>query len=118
MGRHYHVYDYTGEHLGSFAACETAHEWAHLQAALAGVVTPLAVEDRLTGTRRHVWADRCEPMGADRPADRHTGDGSADPDRPAGTAMYAAPVTPPESGVLCAAASRPVFSPPQLRVPS
>jgi hypothetical protein len=117
MDRHYHVYDHAGEHLGSFAAGETAHEWAHLQAALAGVVAPLTVEDRLTGTRRSVWANRCEPMGADRPADRHTVDGSADADRPPGTAMHPAQATPPDSGVLCAAASGPAFSPPRPGVP-
>jgi hypothetical protein len=118
MVRPYHVYDYTGEHLGSFAAWDVAHEWAHLQAALAGVVTPLAVEDRLAGTCRHVWAERCGPMTTYHPGDRHTADGPPAPDHPAGGATYPTQATPLDSGMLCAVASGPVFSPPRPRVPS
>ena len=65
MSRPYHVYDYEGEHLGSFASWETAHEWAHLQAAMNGVPAPLEVEDRRRSERRRVWADRCEPIRDD-----------------------------------------------------
>ncbi|MBL7495531.1 hypothetical protein I6A84_05135 [Frankia sp. CNm7] len=69
-GRPLHVYDHEGTHLGSFAAWETAHEWAHLQVALTSLPGPLEIEDRRRGTRRRVWADHCEPFPAAAP---HTG---------------------------------------------
>lgn len=61
MSRPYHVFDYEGEYLGSFASWETAHEWAHIQALLGGVPAPLTVEYRRTTESLYVWADRCEP---------------------------------------------------------
>jgi hypothetical protein len=60
--RPYHVYDQEGEHLGSFTAWDTAHEWAHLQVALSALPGPLEVEDRHRSTRRRVWADHCSPF--------------------------------------------------------
>ncbi|WP_235433555.1 MULTISPECIES: hypothetical protein [Protofrankia] len=60
MDRPYHVYDYDGEHLGSFATWDAAHDWAHLQAALGGVLGPLDVEDRRNRVGRRLWAERCE----------------------------------------------------------
>lgn len=59
-----HVYDYDGEYLGSFTSWSAAHEWAHLQAAMGGVLGPLEVEDRRVGERRRVWVDRCATLGA------------------------------------------------------
>lgn len=58
-----HVYDYDGEHLGSFTSWSAAHEWAHLQAAMGGVLGPLEVEDRHAGEHRQVWVDRCADVG-------------------------------------------------------
>lgn len=65
MSRPCHVYDYEGEHLASFASWDAAHEWAHMQAALGGVATPVEVEDRHHGLARRVWAERCERVHAD-----------------------------------------------------
>ncbi|WP_131745853.1 hypothetical protein [Frankia sp. Cppng1_Ct_nod] len=60
MGRPYHVYDHDGEYLGSFATWDAAHDWAHLQAALGGVLAPLEIEDRRNHVGRRLWAERCE----------------------------------------------------------
>jgi hypothetical protein len=77
--RPFHVYDHEGSHLGSFAAWEKAHDWAHLQVALTSLPAPLEVEDRRLGTRRRVWADHCEP--------------SSTPSGPATAFVEPAPVT-------------------------
>ncbi|MEX5633829.1 hypothetical protein [Parafrankia sp. FMc2] len=103
MGRPFHVYDYEGEHLGSFPSWDRAHEWAHLQAVLHGVPTPLEVEDRATAGRRRVWAERCEPVV---PAPRTA---SVDGGRAGGD---------PLADGRCAAVSAPVFAPPRPRQPS
>ncbi|MCK9932747.1 hypothetical protein MXD62_37370 [Frankia sp. Mgl5] len=108
MSRPFHVYDYEGEHLGSFATWDLAHEWAHLQAMLNGVPTPLQVEDRSTTGRRRVWADRCEPL------DGPTGGGALggdllDDDLTGGDVLAGGP---------CSAAATPVFAPPLPRQPS
>ncbi len=66
--RPFHVYDQAGSHLGSFAAWDTAHDWAHLQVALTSLPAPLEVEDRRLGTRRRVWVDHCEPSPAPDPS--------------------------------------------------
>ena len=97
MSRPYHVYDYEGEHLGSFASWETAHEWAHLQAMLNGVPTPLEVEDRRCAERRRVWADHCEPVRAEG-------------------ALRTAPLF--DDTVLCAVGGTSVIAPPLPRQPS
>jgi hypothetical protein len=60
VGRPYHVYDHDGEHLGSFADWDVAHEWAHLQALLGGVMTPLELEDRDSRVSRRMTATYCE----------------------------------------------------------
>ncbi|KPM56809.1 hypothetical protein ACG83_02805 [Frankia sp. R43] len=113
MGRPFHVYDYEGEHLGAFPSWERAHEWAHLQAVLNGVPTPLEVEDRSTSSRRRVWADRCEPVGA----------GASNPGAPASTGTHAQVQSEAhvdaETDLLaagrCAAVRAPVFAPPHPR---
>ncbi|ONH29775.1 hypothetical protein [Pseudofrankia asymbiotica] len=88
--RPYHVYDHEGEHLGSFTAWETAHEWAHLQVALSALPAPLEVEDRHRDSRRQVWADYCAPF----PAPAETADTTGDNDND-GQAATAFAFTPP-----------------------
>jgi hypothetical protein len=100
VGRPYHVYDYEGEHLGSFADWDMAHEWAHLQVAMNGIPAPLDVEDRRHHTRRRIWADHCE-QGAAHTVGQPTAAGPAS----LGTAA------------LCAVAA-PAFTPPRPRGPS
>ncbi|MCK9900046.1 hypothetical protein CC117_05350 [Parafrankia colletiae] len=113
MGRPFHVYDYEGEHLGSFPSWDRAHEWAHLQAVLHGVPTPLEVEDRATAGRRRVWAERCEPVvPAPRTAPVDAGRAGGDP--VSGDPPYGDPL----ADGLCAAVSAPVFAPPRPRQPS
>ncbi|WP_018504248.1 hypothetical protein [Parafrankia discariae] len=105
MSRPFHVYDYEGEHLGSFATWDLAHEWAHLQAMLNGVPTPLQVEDRATTGRRRVWADRCEPLGV----------GPVSAGALSGDLLAGGPCS---VAVTAATATTPVFAPPIPRQPS
>lgn len=60
--RDFHVFDGGGEHLGSFPTFTAAHDWAHLQAALGGVTTPVAVEDRVRRVTRQISRDACETV--------------------------------------------------------
>ncbi|OAA25999.1 hypothetical protein UG55_10187 [Frankia sp. EI5c] len=120
MGRPFHVYDYEGEHLGSFPSWDRAHEWAHLQAALHGVPTPLEVEDRANAGRRRVWADRCEPVGAD--ARWGVGISAAWPSGSGGSEGSGGSGEPFDTDLLgagrCAVALAPAFAPPRPRQPS
>ncbi|WP_157845296.1 hypothetical protein [Pseudofrankia saprophytica] len=85
--RPYHVYDHEGDHLGSFTAWETAHEWAHLQVALSALPAPLEVEDRRRRTRRQVWVDHCAPFPT--PATEATGSPGTDPGTPLAASAFA-----------------------------
>ncbi len=101
MGRTCHVYDYEGEHLASFTTWDAAHEWAHLQAALGSVATPVEIEDRRhRRLARRVWADRCEQMHADVVPLAHEG------------------LEALELARLCVGAAALSFAPPLPRMPS
>ncbi|MGF7238737.1 MAG: hypothetical protein ACQSGP_27835 [Frankia sp.] len=60
--RGFHVFDADREHLGSFQTFHAAHDWAHLQAALGGVTTPVEVEDRARRITRHITRETCETV--------------------------------------------------------
>jgi hypothetical protein len=114
MGRPCHVYDYHGEHLASFADWDSAHGWAHLQAALSSVSTPIEVEDRHRKVGRRVWADRCEQMNADEESggDRTSRDGaSREQDVPDDYDSFEM------AGVCAESVPVPAFSAPLPRVP-
>jgi hypothetical protein len=74
--RRFHVFDGSGEHLGSFLTFQAAHDWAHLQARLGGVPLPLDVEDRARQVTRRVTGGDCQdfaweavPLGSPDPCD-------------------------------------------------
>jgi hypothetical protein len=60
--RGFHVFDGLREHLGSFQTFHAAHDWAHLQAALGGVATPVEIEDRARRVTRQITRDGCETV--------------------------------------------------------
>jgi hypothetical protein len=91
MGRSCHVYDYEGEHLASFTSWDTAHDWAHLQAALGGVATPVELEDRHRRVTRRVWADRCEQLDASEMRTQRTSRNAFDPALPCTPVLWFAP---------------------------
>jgi hypothetical protein len=60
--RVFHVFDAHREYLGSFQTFHAAHDWAHLQAALGGVATPIEVDDRARRVTRQITRESCETL--------------------------------------------------------